>query len=167
MIIYQWYIYIWIRIGEKRIRQYKAQRAADAIQQLAFDQGKEQRGSLRWCTKIIKMEESLPAEAQLTVYEQPETEKLKRIEVHTRHGSWWVDEAEANYWLDRMRMFINDDRTWVFRNGLIWNGVTIRMGDVYWVEGCLPEPPMRARTLLRERPVVWWKNNTPIAGQIL
>jgi hypothetical protein len=56
-------------------------------------------------------------------------------------------------------MDIQDERTWVFRNGLIWDGVIIRPGDNYWVEGGSLDQPRHARLCLRDRPIVWWKND--------
>jgi hypothetical protein len=152
--------YVWIRIGEFRRRQYRAQRTINAIQQLAFHQGQEQRGSLRWFTTTLRLEDPIPAEASLTMFEPKGSEASKRIEVYSRRGIWGVEEDGAKFWLDRMRLFIQEDRTWVFRNGLIWDGVTIRLGNKYWVEGSLPDQPRRARPLLSDRTSVWWKNNS-------
>jgi hypothetical protein len=152
--------YAWARIGEFRRRQYKAQRAIDVIQQLAFDQGREQRGSLRWFTDWLNLEDPVPAEASLTMSEPKGSEESRRMMVCTRSGAWEVEENVAKYWLDRMRMFIREERTWVFRNGLIWDGVTIRLGDKYWVEGGFSDPPRHARPFLIIRPMVWWKNES-------
>jgi hypothetical protein len=95
--------YVWARIGEFRRRQYKAQRAIDVIQQLAFDQGQEQRGSLRWLTERLNLEDPVPAEASLTMFEPKGSEESWKIMISTRSGTWEVEENVAKYWLDRMQ----------------------------------------------------------------
>jgi hypothetical protein len=94
---------------------------------------------------MLKLDDPVPAEASLTMYEPKGSDTFKRIEVYSGSETWGVEEDDAKYWLDRMRMFIRDERTWVFRNGQIWDGVTIRLGDKYWVEGSLPDPPIHPR----------------------
>jgi hypothetical protein len=159
-------VYVWLRGDDNRRTQYKAQRTIDLVQQIAFDQGREQTGVLRWCTKTLQPIDPLPAEAHLVMYDQRGMQMLQGIRVCSRRGFWRVYEAEANNWLQAYRLLIGDDRSWLYRNGLPWDGVTIRLGDLFWVEGELVESPNDVMTLLPEASLVWWKQDSLIAEQV-
>jgi hypothetical protein len=107
----------------------------------------------------LNPEDPVPAEASLTMFDPKGSEESKWIWIGNRYETWVVDEQAAKFWLDRIRMDIQDERTWVFRNGLIWDGVTIRPGDNCWIEGGSLDQPRHARLCLRDRPIVWWKND--------
>jgi hypothetical protein len=155
-------VYVWMRLSESRMRQYRAQRTVDVLRQTAFDLGREQKGVLRWCTKVLSFNDPLPAEASLTLYDQ----RAGRIEIHSRSDSWSIKVEEAVEWLNNMRQSIREDRTWVLRNGRVWDGKTIKQGDFYWVEGWFSDAIAKAIRILKGHSLVWWKNNSVIAGQI-
>jgi hypothetical protein len=96
-------VYVWLRGNDDRRMQYKAQRTIDLIQQIAFDQDREQTGVLRWCTKVLQPTDPLPAEAHLVMFDQRGMQMLQGIRVCSRKGFWRVHEAEANNWLQGYR----------------------------------------------------------------
>jgi hypothetical protein len=159
-------VYIWIRVEDNRRTQYKAQRTVDLIRQLAFEQDQEQVGTLRWCTKALQQLDPLPAEAHLTMFAPRGIHMLQGIDIYSRRGHWRMDEDDASNWLQGFRTFIQDDRSWVHRSGLPWNGVQIRLGDTFWLDGELLDPPTRAIYFPPEDPVIWWKHNSFTADQI-
>jgi hypothetical protein len=159
-------VYIWIRGEDNRRTQYKAQRTVDLIQQLAFDQDQEQVGTLRWCTKALQQLDPLPAEAHLTMFIPRGMHMLQGIDVCSRRGHWRMDEDDAANWLQAYRILIGEDRAWVYRNGLPWDGVQIRLGDAFWPEGEFLDPPRRAIYFPPGDPVVWWKHDSLTADQI-
>jgi hypothetical protein len=159
-------VYVWIRGEDNRRTQYKAQRAVDLIQQMAFEQDQEQIGTLRWCTKALQQLDPLPAEAHLTMFAPRGLKMLQGIDVFSRRGHWRVDEDDASNWLQGFRILIGDDSSWVFRNGLPWDGVRIRLGDTFWMEGELLDPPVRAIHFSSDIPLVWWKHDSLTADQI-
>jgi hypothetical protein len=148
-------VYVWTRGEDNRRRQYKAQRVVDLILFLAFEQDKEQVGTLRWCTKSLQQLDPLPAEAHLTMFAPRGLKMLQGIEIISRRGHWRVDEDDASSWLQRIRFLVADERTWVYRSGLPWDGVRIRLGDTFWIEGELVDPPRRAVQLLLDTSLVW------------
>jgi hypothetical protein len=77
-----------------------------------------------------------------------------------------MDEDDASNWLQSFRLLIRDDRSWVYRNGLPRDGVLFRLGDTFWLEGELLDPPPRAIYFPPEDPVVWWKHDFLTADQI-
>jgi hypothetical protein len=148
-------VYIWIRGEDNRRTQYKAQRTVDLIQQLAFEQDQEQVGTLRWCTKALQQLDPLPAEAHLTMFAPRGMQMLQGIDVFSRRGHWRMDEDDDSNWLQGFRFLIGDDRSWVYRNGSPWDGVRIRLGDTFWLDGELLDPPVRALQFPPEEPLVW------------
>jgi hypothetical protein len=72
--------YVWVKVDENRYRQYKGQRVIDIIHQYVAAENQEQLGSLRWGTRLLKQDDTLPAEGRLATFGPEWARRITGIE---------------------------------------------------------------------------------------
>jgi hypothetical protein len=91
-------VYVWLQLEGRRLRQYRGQYVYDIIHQLARDDGCEQTGSLRWGTKLLRQDDTLPPEGQLSMFSPSWARAIAGIEIFTSESHWRAEESIATRW---------------------------------------------------------------------